>query len=130
MQRTPINSPELPVSVLPYSPAVRVGQWVFVSGQASVDQEGRIVRGSFTEEFNRSMENLRRVLAAAGATLADVVQVRAYVAEQQDLGEYNQLYRQWFPSDFPARTTLIGCLGDALSFEIDAVAFIPGESSA
>ncbi len=113
----------LPRSPLPYSPAIRVGPWVFVSGQAATDDEGKIVAGSFAEEFERSIKNLERVLTAAGLTLKDVVQVRSYVGLQADLVEYNELYRKWFRTPFPARTTLIGCLGDILRFEIDVVAF-------
>ena len=65
--------PDTPVSHLPFSPAVVAGGLIFVSGQASVDAGGAIVRGSFEEEFHRSMENVRRVLEAANSDLAHVV---------------------------------------------------------
>lgn len=107
---------------LPFSPAVESGGFVFVSGQASVDDAGRIVRGTFEEEMRRTMDNLRRVLAGAGLSLGDVVQVRAYVDRRDDLPLYNALYAEYFPQPMPARTTLIGVLADVLLFEIDAVA--------
>jgi 2-iminobutanoate/2-iminopropanoate deaminase len=113
-----------PDQPLPFSPAVRVGQWLFVSGQASTDEHGQIVVGSFAEEFQRSMGNLSQVLTAANASLESVVQVRAYVGRKEDLAEYNRLYREWFKAPYPARTTLIGCLSDVLKFEIDAMAFV------
>ena len=93
-----------------------------MSGQASVDDQGRIIRGTFEQEMRRSMDNLKRVLASAGLGLSDVVQVRSYVADKNDLAEYNRIYAELFTPPRPARTTLIGVLADVLSFEIDAVA--------
>lgn len=113
---------------LPFSPAIRSGELVFVSGQASVDRQGAIVSGSFEEEMRRSMENLRIVLSAAGCSLDDVVHVRSYVRDPVDLTQYNVLYREYFAEPLPARTTLTGCLG-AIRFEIDAIARVPGSGA-
>ena len=114
--------PDTPVSHLPFSPAVVAGGLIFVSGQASVDAGGAIVRGSFEEEFHRSMENVRRVLEAANSDLAHVVQTRNYVQHSADLPLFNTLYRTYFSPPFPARTTILNCLGAALLFEIEVVA--------
>ena len=116
----------VPTSHLPFSPALRAGPFVFVSGQASVDATGKIVNDTFEGEMRRSMENLRAVLAGAGLTLGDVVQVRSYVGRQEDLAEYNRIYRDYFGEPFPARTTLVGCLGTLLKFEVDATALARG----
>ena len=64
---------DTPVSHLPFSPAVQVGELIFVSGQASVDATGKIIPDTFEGEFRRSIENVRRVLEAAGSDLAHVV---------------------------------------------------------
>ena len=77
--------PDTPVSQLPFSPAVEVGDLIFVSGQASVDQQGNIVSDTFEGEFRRSIENVRRVLEAAGSDLAHVVQTRNYVRDASDV---------------------------------------------
>jgi 2-iminobutanoate/2-iminopropanoate deaminase len=114
--------PDTPVSHLPFSPVVVAGGLIFVSGQASVDATGRIVSGTFEEEFHRSMENVKRVLAAANSDLSHVVQTRNYVQRSADLPLFNQLYRTYFSAPFPARTTILNCLGDALLFEIEVVA--------
>lgn len=111
-----------PVSPLPFSPAVVVGDLIFVSGQASVDEKGAIVGDTFEGEFRRSVENLRRVLEAAGSDLAHVVQTRNYVRDAADVPLYNQLYREYFAEPFPARTTITNCLPAALRYEIEAVA--------
>ena len=113
----------VPTSSLPFSPGIRAGGFVFVSGQASVDDEGAIVNDTFAGEFHRSIGNVRKVLAGAGLTLADVVQVRSYVDSPADLPEYNRLYREAFATPYPARTTIVNCLGGALKYEIDVVAF-------
>lgn len=113
---------DTPVSHLPFSPAVKAGGFVFVSGQASVDETGKLVTDTFAGEMRRSMENIRKVLASAGLTLADVVQTRNYVGSQEDLAEFNQIYREYFDAPYPARTTIMGCLGTLLKFEIDVVA--------
>lgn len=113
---------DTPVSHLPFSPVVVAGGLIFVSGQASVDATGKIVSGTFEEEFHRSMENVKRVLAAANSDLAHVVQTRNYVQRSSDLPLFNQLYRTYFSSPFPARTTILNCLGEALLFEIEVVA--------
>jgi 2-iminobutanoate/2-iminopropanoate deaminase len=87
------------------------------------------VPGTFEEEFHRSMENLRAILEAAGTDLSRVAQVRAYVRDAANLALYNQLYRQYFSTPFPARTTLTGCLPETLHFEIECVAVIEDVSS-
>lgn len=116
------REPGTPVSHLPFSPAVVVGDLIFVSGQASVDATGEIVSDTFGGEFRRSVENLRKVLEAAGSDLAHVVQTRNYVRDAVDLPLFNELYRECFSAPFPARTTITHCLPATLQYEIEAVA--------
>lgn len=116
------REPDTPVSHLPFSPAVVVGDLIFVSGQASVDAAGKIVSDTFAGEFRRSLENVRRVLLAAGSDLAHVVQTRNYVRDAEDLPQFNALYRQFFTAPFPARTTITNCLPASLRYEIEVVA--------
>ena len=111
-----------PVSHLPFSPAVKVGDLIFVSGQASVDATGQIVPDTFEGEFRRSVENLRAVLLSAGSDLAHVVQTRNYVRDPAHVALYNQLYREYFSAPYPARTTITHCLPTTLHFEIECVA--------
>lgn len=105
---------------------VRAGDFVFVSGQAAVDESGRLVPGSFAEQMRRAIENVQRVLAGLGLTLADVVRVGSYVRDPEDLAEYNRIYAEYFAPPRPARTTLTGCLTDRIAFEIDVVAYTGG----
>lgn len=114
---------DMPGSHLPFSPAVEAGPFVFISGQASVDKEGKIVNDSFENECRRSFENVRSILQATGLDFSDVVQVRNYVGSQEDLPRFNEIYKEFFTEPYPARTTLIGCLGTLLKFEVDVVAY-------
>lgn len=119
-----VRGGQVPTTHLPFSPAIKAGGFIFVSGQASVDERtGQIISDKFENEFRRSIENVRRILAAAGADLSHVVQVRSYVKDPADLPEYNALYREFFAEPFPARTTITNCLGRVL-FEIDVVAYV------
>src|SRR5690625_3771664 len=113
-KKIPITGSNGPRSFLPFSPGVQSGQFVFISGQASVDHEGNIVPGSFEEECRRSFENLKAILKHAGLGMKDVVQVRNYVGRQEDLPAFNKIYKEFFNESYPARTTLIGCLGNLL----------------
>ena len=118
------RQPQTPTSPLPFSPCVVVGDLILVSGQASVDAQGKIISDTFEGEFRRSLENLKQVLETAGSDLAHVVQTRNYVREPEDLPRYNQLYREYFQEPFPARTTITNCLPPTLRFEIEAVAVV------
>ena|SRR5688572_7868851 len=122
MPITPITGPDLPATKLPFSAAVRAGGFVFVSGQASVDDAGNIVLDTFENEMRRTMSNIQRILAAAGLGLKDVVQVRGYLIDSTYWDEYNRLYREYFAEPFPARTTIVKCLGN-VKVEIDVIAY-------
>ena len=113
---------DTPVSHLPFSPSVVVGDLIFVSGQASVDHTGKIVSDTFEGEFRRSIANLVLILESAGSDLAHVVQTRNYVRDEEDLPLYNRLYTETFSRPYPARTTIVKCLGKALRYEVEVIA--------
>ena len=119
-----VSVPNLPKPLLPYSPAVRVGELVFVSGQASVDKSGALVSGTFEEEMRRSLENLSAVLTAAGSSLERVVRTCNYVRDAVELETFNRIYREYFKPPYPARTTITNCLNEELRYEIDCVAVV------
>jgi 2-iminobutanoate/2-iminopropanoate deaminase len=112
-------------SHLPFSAAVEANGFVFISGQAAVDDAGVIISGTFEQEVRRSMQNVINILGSAGLTLADVLRVTSYVHDPADLPLYNQLYRDYFSPPYPARTTITSCLSAALKFEIDVIAVRP-----
>lgn len=117
-------APDTPRSHLPFSPAVRVGDLLFVSGQASVDASGAIIDDDFEGEMRRSIANLQKILEDSGSDLAHVVQVRSYVRFPEDLPLYNRIYSEVFSAPFPARTTITNCLSGTLKYEIECVAVV------
>jgi 2-iminobutanoate/2-iminopropanoate deaminase len=108
----------------PLTPAVRAGDWLFVSGQASTDPAtGAVIPGTFAEEFDRAVGNLRAVLADAGADLRQVVKVVAFLSDEAWLGEYNERYLDAFPHPRPARTTFVSPL-ELVRFELECHAYL------
>ncbi len=118
------SGPHTPRSHLPFSPAVRVGNLLFVSGQASVDATGKIVDDSFEGEMRRAVANLKRILDDCGSGLALVVQTRNYIQRPEDVPEYNRIYREYFTEPYPARTTITNCLSGTLKYEIECIAVV------
>ena len=113
-----------PTSHLPLSPVTKVGNLLFVSGQASVDAIGQIISDTFEGEVRRSIENLKNVLEDADSHLGLVVQTRNYVRDPENVPLFNQIYREYFSEPYPARTTITRCLGDNLQFEIECIAVV------
>jgi len=90
---------------------------------ASADENGRIVPDTFENEARRTYRNIAAVLQAAGLGFADVVQVRCYLQNQSDWDAHNRIYREFFAEPYPARTTLVGCPGDLVKYEVDLIAY-------
>src|SRR5205085_7079629 len=103
-----VTGPDVPTSHLPFSAAVQAGDFLFVSGQASVDLTGKIIPGSFEEECRRSFDNVRAIVKAAGFAMEDIVQVKNYVGRQEDLPQFQEIYKEYFNPPYPARTTIMG----------------------
>jgi len=118
------RGPDTPRSTLPFSPVTRIGNLLFVSGQASVDGTGKIVSDTFEGEMRRSLENLLRILTDAGSDLSLVAQTRNYVRDDKDLVRFNEIYREFFSEPFPARTTITNCLPPTLKYEIECIAVV------
>ena len=115
---------DTPRSSLPFSPATQVGNLLFVWGQASVDAQGKIISDTFENEMRRSLGNLRKVLEDCSSDLAHVVQTRNYVRDSEDLPAFNRIYCEFFKAPFPARTTIVNCLNEALRYEVECIAVV------
>lgn len=108
----------------PLSQAVRAGDFLFVSGQASTDPvTGELIPDTFEGEFHRSVDNLRRVLAEHEVDDGHIVKITAFVRDEDCLQPYNQLYAAAFDPPRPARTT-IGLGLSLVRFEIEAIAYL------
>jgi 2-iminobutanoate/2-iminopropanoate deaminase len=108
----------------PYSHATVANGFVFVSGQGPFDPETNSAPDAFADQVRQTFENLSVVLEAAGTGLGEVVKVNAYLTDLTRFADFNQVYREFFPSNPPARTTVAtGLLG--ILVEVDCIAVIP-----
>ena len=109
----------------PYSPAIRAGGFLFISGQIPVDGAGELVRGGIEEQTRQCMENLRAVLSAAGASFSDLVKVTIYLADMGDFVAVNRVYGEYFDLEPPARACVqVGALPKGARIEIEALAYL------
>lgn len=112
-------------SHVPLSPAVRAGDFVFVSGQVPVDASGQLVQGDVQAQTRQVIENLAAALALAGGRLDQVVKTLVVLTDAGDFAAFNQAYREYFPTLPPARTTLAAQLMIDAKVEIEAIAYAP-----
>jgi 2-iminobutanoate/2-iminopropanoate deaminase len=116
--------PSVPPPVGAYSPAVRAGPFVFVSGQVPRNPEtGELIGDDIESQTRQVIANVRRALEAADASLSDVVSVNVYLADIDDWGRFNTVYKELMPTPYPTRTALGASLRGIL-VEISAVAYI------
>lgn len=125
----PAPLPEgFPPPVGPYTPAVRAGNLVFVSGQTPRDPvTGEIGAAELQVQARRTLHNLKHVIEAAGGTLEDIVSVTVYLANEEHWGEFNEVYKEFFTEPYPTRTA-VGCQLRGILVEVSAIAML-GTSS-
>jgi 2-iminobutanoate/2-iminopropanoate deaminase len=121
-----IATDKAPQAIGPYSQAVRVGPWVFLSGQIGLHPaRGELVPGGVVAEVTQVLENLRAVLAAAGTSLDAVVRTTIYLVDLADFSRVNEVYAGFFAAPFPARATVgVTALPRGARVEIDAIAVL------
>lgn len=108
----------------PLSPAVRAGDFVFVSGQPPMDPvSGRPIVGDIQAQTRQVLENIKTVLEAAGSSLDKVVKATVYCSNSGYFAKVNEIYREYFPHDPPARTFVtVGSWPGAFDIEIECIA--------
>jgi reactive intermediate/imine deaminase len=118
-----IFSDKLPKAVGPFSPAVRTGEFIYVSGQIGQDPvSGGLIPGGIERQTEQAFANLSAILASAGRSLADVVRVGIYLTDMRDFTSVNAIYARHFAEPYPARTTVgVAALPLGAAMEIDAV---------
>src|ERR687889_665116 len=110
-----------PAPAGPYSHAVVANGFVFISGQGPVNPETATMADAFADQVRQTFKNVQTILEAAGSSLDDVVKVNAYVTDLTRFAEFNDVYKEFFRDNPPARTTVATALLGIL-VEVDCVA--------
>src|SRR3954452_519471 len=110
---------------LPFHPAVRAGDFIFVSGQVAKDADGNMITGTIEEETRGTIEAIRRILAEEDATLSDIVRVTTYLEDARDFGRYNRVFGEHFRDAVQPRTTVEARAVINTKIEMDAIAYKP-----
>ena len=123
MSKTAITSLELSPPVGPFSQAIKIGGFIYFSGQVGQDPTtGKLVAGGIAAETQRIFENLSAILRAAGRSFDDVARAGVYLTSMSDFGALNSVYAKHFNQPFPARTTIaVAALPLEACVEIDLV---------
>ena len=124
MPREAFSSDRIAPPVGPFSPGVRVGELLFLSGQVALDPAtGRLIAGDVAAQTEQVLQNLRTLLGAVGKSLADVARVNVYLTDMKDFGQMNAVYARHFDAPYPARTTVaVSALPLGAAVEIDLIA--------
>lgn len=126
--KTPISTEAAPKAIGPYSQAIAAqgARTLYLSGQTPIDPAtGKLVPGTIEDQTVRVMENLKAVLAAAGASFEQVVRMGVFLTDLGEFAKMNEVYGRYFPGVKPARTTVqVAALPLGAQVEIDAIAVV------
>ncbi len=126
-QHSALSTKNAPSAIGPYSQAVRVGNFVFTSGQIPIDPAtGNIVDGGIKEQTHRSLLNIQAILAEAGLTMDNVLKTTVFLADMGDFAEMNAVYAEFFSEPYPARSAVaVKSLPKGALVEIEVVSSNP-----
>lgn len=110
---------------LPFHPAVRAGDFIFVSGQVPKDENNNMISGTIEEETAATLRTIERVIADEGATLSDVVRITTYLEDVRDFGRYNRAFTECIGDAVMARTTVEARAVINTKIEMDAIIYKP-----
>ena len=120
-----IQTSQAPAAIGPYSQAVQVGAFLFLSGQIGLTPEGELAGATVESQTRQIMENLQAVLQAAGGELRNLVKTTIYLKNLEDFAKVNQIYGSYFPENPPARATVeVSRLPKDVLVEIEGVAYL------
>jgi 2-iminobutanoate/2-iminopropanoate deaminase len=123
-RRRVIRPEKAPNTGLPFSPGILAGNTLYVSGHLGRDPvSSKLVTGGIEAETRQSLANVREVLRSAGMDFKDVASVTAYIRSFDDFATFNAVYREFFPTDPPARATVqVAALNDGARIELQMIA--------
>ena len=125
MTRSIISTTNAPAAIGPYSQAVKIGAFVFTSGQLGMDPASGALLDSIEEQAHQAFKNLSAILTEAGGDLSDVVKLTLFVTDLNDFATVNQIMTQYIAEPFPARSTVeVAGLPKGANFEVEDIAQI------
>jgi 2-iminobutanoate/2-iminopropanoate deaminase len=126
MEKKVVLRKDAPVADSPYSPAIIYGSLVFVSGQGPWDRKtNTIFSGSFEEELELTLQNVKSILEDAGSSMDKVLKVTVFLSRMDNFAKLNEIYKRYFTKDRPARTCIEAArLPFDMKVEIEVVAAI------
>ncbi len=111
---------------LPFSPAIRFGELLFVSGQGPIDKNGKVITGDIRAQTKVTLENFKKILEAAGSNMDCVLQTTVYLKDLVEYSGMNEVYSSFFHDPKPARTTIqAGDLLFRMKVEVQGIAYLP-----
>ena len=121
-----ITAAGAPKAIGPYSPALKVGNMLFLSGSIPLDPaSGQLVEGGITDQTTRVMENIKGLLAAAGADFNHIVRTTVFMVDLGEFAAMNEIYSSYFTAPYPARSTVqVVKLPRDVRVEIDVIAVL------
>ncbi len=120
---TRIQTDKAPAAIGPYSQAVKVGNMIYTSGQIPMTADGELVSGDIHDQVRQILNNLEKVLEAAGSSLQQIIKTTIYLTDMDDFIAVNTVYGEYFSGAYPARTTVaVKTLPKNVDVEIDAIA--------
>jgi len=121
-----INTDKAPAAIGPYSQGYRAGDFIFVSGEGPLNpQTGKIQGDTIEEQTRQTLENIKAILEADGASMEDVVKVSVLLTDLANFKPMNEVYKTFFSEPFPARITYgVGLALPNMLVEIDAIAYV------
>ena len=113
---------------LPFSPGIRFGDLIFISGQGPIDANGKVIAGDIKAQTRKTLDNFNRVLAAAGSDMESVLQTTVYLKDLNDYSGMNEVYSSFFKDPKPARATVQAELLFGMRVEIQGIAHVTGDN--
>ena len=124
--KTIISTPKAPAAIGPYSQAVLVNGMLFTSGVIPIDPEtNTLVQGDVEAQARQAIGNLKNLIEASGSSMEKVVKTTVFIKDMNDFGKINDIYKDFFTSDFPARSCVeVARLPKDVLIEIEAIAVV------
>ena len=121
-----ISTPNAPAAIGPYSQAIKAGNLLFISGQVPLEPAtGEVVEGDITVQTHRVLDNVKAILAEAGADFSNVVKTTVFLKDMNDFVPMNRVYAEYYPENCPARSAVqVARLPKDVSVEIETIAVL------